>query len=480
MDFNNEENGAVADGFPFDLNILPSQSQEISETESDSIEQEIEEEEELIHASETNGNHRKFLSNEDRKAISYLLLSNSQRGRLRRGATRKVAAMYLVSNSVIRRIWGKTTGGDGVCHRKTKKCGRKKVELDPQQFLQVPLARRTTLRDLSFALNINKTSLVRLKKEGAIERHSNPIKPFLKEENMVARLHFCLTMIENGSIIGDLTFKSMHNIVHIDEKWFYMTKKNANYYLLPGEEEPLRTTKNKNFIGKVMFLVAVARPRFDSDGNETFSGKIGVFPLVTHEPAKRKSVNRPAGTLVTKPIVSVTKDVSRRFLIEHVVPAIKEKWPRNSIGEPIYIQQDNARCHVHPNDSEFCRVATEGGFDIRLMNQPPNSPDLNILDLGFFNAIQSLQYKEVPKTTDDLIAAVVKSFESFSSIKSNKIFLTLQCCMVEILKKRGSNKYDLPHIRKEVMEKRGSLPNQIKCDPNLVEEVREYLRNQET
>ncbi|KAK4279813.1 hypothetical protein QN277_011529 [Acacia crassicarpa] len=475
MDFNSEE--IDAGGFLFDLNKLPSQRQEILETEHDNIEQEIEEE--LIHASETNGNHRKFLSNEDRKAISYFLLSNSQGGRLRRGATRKVASMYSVSNCVIRRIWKKTTGGDGVCHRKTKKCDRKKVELDPQLFLQVPLARRTTLRDLSCALNINKTSLVRLKKEGAIERHSNAIKPFLKEENMVARLRFCLTMIENGSMIGDLTFKSMHNIVHLDEKWFYMTKKNANYYLLPGEEEPLCTTKNKNFIGKVMFLVAIARPRFDSDGNETFSGKIGVFPLVTQEPAKRKSVNRPAGTLVTKPIVSVTKDVSRRFLIEHVVPAIKEKWPRNSIGEPIYIQQDNARCHVHPNDSEFCRVATEDGFDIRLMNQPPNSPDLNILDLGFFNAIQSLQYKEVPKTTDDLIAAVVKSFESFSSVKSNKIFLTLQCCMVEILKKKGSNKYDLPHIRKEVMEKRDSLPNQIKCDPNLVEEVREYLRTQE-
>ncbi|KAI9089740.1 hypothetical protein K1719_029033 [Acacia pycnantha] len=114
-----------------------------------------------------------------------------------------------------------------------------------------------------------------------------------------------------------------------------MTKKNADYYLLPGEEEPLRNKKNKNFIGKVMFLVAVARPRFDSDGNETFSGKIGVFLLVTQEPTKRKSVNRPVGTLVMKPIVSVTKDVSRRFLIEHV-PAIKEKWPRNSIGEPIY------------------------------------------------------------------------------------------------------------------------------------------------
>ncbi|KAI9124738.1 hypothetical protein K1719_004660 [Acacia pycnantha] len=271
------------------------------------------------------GNHRKFLSNEDRKAISYLLLSNSQGGRLRKGAARKVASMYSVSNSSIRRIWQKTKVGDGACHKKTKKCGRKKVKLDLDQFLQVPLSKRTKLRDLSSTLNINKTSLVRLKKEGAIERHSNPIKPFLKEENMVARLQFCLTMIENGSIIGDLTYKSMHNIVHLDEKWFYMTKNNANYYLLPGEEEPLRTTKNKNFIGKVMFLVDVACPRFDSDGNETFSGKIGVYPLVTQEPAKRKSVNKLAGTLVMKPIVSVTKGVSRQFLIEHVVLAIKEK-----------------------------------------------------------------------------------------------------------------------------------------------------------
>ncbi|XP_028787991.1 uncharacterized protein LOC114743975 [Neltuma alba] len=255
-----------------------------------------------------------------------------------------------------------------------------------------------------------------------------------------------------------------------------MTKKTVNYYMLSIENDPLRTVQNKNFIGKVMFLVAVARPRFDCKGNETFSRKIGVFPLVTKEPAKRNSVNRPAGSLITKPITSVTKEVSRQFLIGHVVPAIKAKWPRDSIGEPIYIQQDNARCHIDPNDGEFHRVATEDGFCIRLMNQPPNSPDLNILDLGFFNGIQSLQYKETPKTTDDLIAAVIRSFESFPSTKSNKIFLTLQCCMVEILKDRGSNKYDLPHIRKEVMEKEGPLPNQIKCDPKLVQEVMEYLR----
>ena len=76
-------------------------------------------------------------------------------------------------------------------------------------------------------------------------------------------------MIENCSIHGEMLFKKMQNIVYIDEKWFYMTKKKVNYYMLSGEDDPLRTVKNKNFIGKVMFLVAIARPRFDSEGNET-------------------------------------------------------------------------------------------------------------------------------------------------------------------------------------------------------------------
>ncbi|XP_024627974.1 uncharacterized protein [Medicago truncatula] len=189
----------------------------------------------------------------------------------------------------------------------------------------------------------------------------------------------------------------MHNIVHIDEKWFYITKKSMHYYLLPDEEEPLRTCKSKNFIAKVMFLVAVARPRFDAEGNEVFSGKIGVFPFVTQEPAKRNSVNRAAGTLETKPITSVTKEVSRTFLIEKVLPAIREKWPEDCVRDPIFIQQDNARTHIDHNDAEFCEAAKLGGFDIRLMCQPPNSPDLNVLDLGFFSAIQSLQYKKLQK-----------------------------------------------------------------------------------
>ena len=83
----------------------------------------------------------------------------------------------------------------------------------------------------------------------------------------------------------------------------------------------------------------------------------------------------------------------RSYILEKVLPAIKMKWPREDINFPIFIQQDNARVHIRSDDQEFRQIATTDGFDIRLMCQPANSPDLNVLDLGFFNGIQSLQEK---------------------------------------------------------------------------------------
>lgn len=96
-----------------------------------------------------------------------------------------------------------------------------------------------------------------------------------------------------------------------------------------------------------------------------------------------------------------------------MLPATKEVCPRDELGSTIFIQQDNAKTHINPDDPEFIQAATQDGFDIRLMCQPPNSPDFNVLDLGFFSAIQSLHYKEAPKTIDELVNAVVKSFENY-------------------------------------------------------------------
>jgi hypothetical protein len=58
------------------------------------------------------------------------------------------------------------------------------------------------------------------------------------------------------------------------------------------------------------------------------------------------------------------------------------------------------------DDLDFCEAAKQEGFDIRLNCQPPNSPNFNILDLGFFRAIQAIQYKKNAKRIEALVLAV--------------------------------------------------------------------------
>ena len=55
-------------------------------------------------------------------------------------------------------------------------------------------------------------------------------------------------------------------------------------------------------------------------------------------------------------------------------------------------------------DEIFQASTSEVGFDIGLICQPPNSPDLNVLYLGFFfSTIQVLQQRKVTRTIDELI-----------------------------------------------------------------------------
>ena len=108
---------------------------------------------------------------------------------------------------------------------------------------------------------------------------------------------------------------------------------------------------------------------------------------------------------------------------------IKEKWPSNTSDCTIKIQQDNAQPHISPMDVEFCNAVEALDLNVQLVCQPPNSPNMNVLDLGFFNAIQSLQHKAAPRNIDELIWAVYESFEALHWSNLNDIFLTLQKVM---------------------------------------------------
>ncbi|GAA0172515.1 hypothetical protein LIER_26325 [Lithospermum erythrorhizon] len=297
---------------------------------------------------------------------------------LKKRHTNEVSDLLKLPLKTVQRIWKQhkdTPLGRrvDVSQKKTKNCGRKRIEIDINIIQQIPLSKHTTIRSITVALGVQHSKVFRLLKE---DWNNFPL-----EAKFVAR----------------------YNYVHIDEKWFYMTKKSESYYLLPAEEEPVRTCQSKNYIGKVMFLVAMARPRFKGNRNEIFSGKIGVFPFITMAPAQRRSRNRDAGMIEMKPITSVTREVVRACLVDEVIPTIRNVWPQENLDEVIYIQHDNARTHVDPSDEQFQVAGTLSGLHLQLICQPPNSPDMNILDLGFFSAIQSLQHKESPRTVDELV-----------------------------------------------------------------------------
>lgn len=63
---------------------------------------------------------------------------------------------------------------------------------------------------------------------------------------------------------------------------------------------------------------------------------------------------------------------------------------------------------------------------------------MNILDLGFFRVIDALQHQEAPSTIQGLIEAAESSFHVYPTEELNNVFLTLQSCMVEVMKHKQS------------------------------------------
>ncbi|KAK9740430.1 hypothetical protein RND81_03G034600 [Saponaria officinalis] len=411
------------------------------------------------------------MSNESRRTIAQIMLLNYKNNKFKYGLLTKLSQEFKVSRITINKYWLKVKEqlieGSLVAVDRGYKGSKQRVIIDLEQVRTIPLHQRTSVRSLACAMNLNPSTVPRLVQKGKIRSHSNAIKPQLTEKNKHERMQWVLNHMSGINTNGRISFEEMYDVVHIDEKWFYMTRLSQKYYLLPDEQEPHRTCKSKRFITKVMFMGAVARPRITSDGNVNFDGKIGIFPFTCIVPAKRSSKNRARGTLETRPIDRITKLVIKACILDKIIPAIKAKWPERRGGK-FFIQQDNARPHISPNDPDFKSAATADGWDMELICQPANSPDLNILDLGHFRSIQTIQHEKSPKSVVQLVNAVVRSYEEITPVILNYTWLSLQNCMNSILKVHGNNCYKIPHMGKKRLERLNELPTTVEPDMEFV------------
>jgi hypothetical protein len=324
------------------------------------------------------GNRR--LSNDERLCIfNYLFCQEKEDGSLPWGIFQRAGEKFNVHRHTVEDIWnrGKNSLDQGslVPNVDRRYIGSKKKPQYFQNIESLPLEDRTTVRAMASTAGIPKSTLYdRGVKSGLIKAHTNNTKPMLTLKHELARLQYCLSLIDfcSTSDKESFLFRDMENSIHIDEKWFYMIKSNVRCYLFHSEKLPYRPVKSKRSMVKVMFLTCIARPRFDKEGKCIFDGKIGMFPFCETTLALRNSANRPAGTLITRP-VNVTRNVTRQMFINKLLPAIKSKWPNKA--EDIIIQQDNARAHIQVHDSEFLEACREDGWRISVRFQPANSPD---------------------------------------------------------------------------------------------------------
>ena len=137
-----------------------------------------------------------------------------------------------------------------------------------------------------------------------------------------------------------------------------------------------------------------------------------------------------------------------------VMPAIREKWPvQPGLGEKVKVKiiHDNAKPHFEDGDSEaWTAVSETPQFEATLVQQPSQSPDRNILDLGFFNGLQKLQFRSGPASNiDELIERVETAFSEYDPVILNRVFLTHMMVMEQIILHDGGNHFALPHMGKK-------------------------------
>ncbi|ETV90434.1 hypothetical protein H310_14785 [Aphanomyces invadans] len=271
--------------------------------------------------------------------------------------------------------------------------------LRPRHHVQQNAWKRWTQTNLhgplTAATGLSPATLNRHLKGGTFEQRSTRIKPLLTDENKAERVAFCrslaLAEIDGGAGLPDPD-ESINSTVY-GTSCFLMRNASTHTKTITRCSLPL-VKRHHGALGKASasfqrscsFVLLDDHALMTNGVCVVFSGKIGLWPFVQQVPALRNSRNRPAGTMVTK-LVKVDAAVYLDFVINKVIPVIKASF--SSASKQVLLQHDNATPHGSITDAVLEGMSTDG-WTFKIRKQPPNCPDLNVLDLGFFASIRRL------------------------------------------------------------------------------------------
>jgi hypothetical protein len=116
--------------------------------------------------------------------------------------------------------------------------------------------------------------------------------------------------------------------------------------------------------------------------------------------------------------------------------------------ELLIVQQDGARAHTGKgNVDRFNELGREDGWNIQVVTQPAQSPDLNVNDLGFFRSMKTrVEALKAPGATlDTMMDGVEQAWEEYDVPTLEIIWAHQLECYRRILEQEGGNFYEAPH-----------------------------------
>jgi hypothetical protein len=303
---------------------------------------------------------------------------------------------------------------------------------------------RLPIRTMALQLGIGRNRLFRYMKIMSNRYKRSWLRPKLTEDQRMQRIRF-ITKLRNGP--RSMEFKDQLNTIVVDESWFYLYKDRKLVRLFPGDQMfASDKVQHKSHIPKIMFLTALARPQPERG----FNGKIGIWRIQEEKICEKTNRYHRAGDVYVHDC-TLNAALYQQFMMK-VFKKIKEKMPWMR-GQEVIVQQDGAPSHKgRGNLDYFHREGQKHGWNIKVITQPAQSPDLNINDLAFFRSFKCRveNVKDGANDLDSLYRAVLRAWNNYDSETLHRIWGVQYACYRKILELNGDNEYQVPHsgIRK--------------------------------
>lgn len=275
------------------------------------------------------------------------------------------------------------------CLQPRRRTGRpnlvKNAEKQQQLIGAIRENRSIASRQLGQRLGCSNKTANTMRRELKFKPRIRISRPPLSAVNITKRLDWCTA---NPTVAPHTAF--------LDEKWWYTFRSNKKVYR--RSTSPPVYHHPPAHVPKAMFIAVVCR-----DGP---TGKVGLWPVAEQRQYIRNSRYHRRGDPYWKDL-SCDGTYFCRLLDNEILPACEQ----NGVN---ILQMDNAKPHIIDNVDASINEVMARHPTVRLLLQPPQSPDVQPLDQGIFQVMADAVESYRPTTRQGLHEAVLQVWEALS------------------------------------------------------------------